>query len=218
MDFQFSNATGIAVFGTRGGGKSNFIQWLMSLLTEKGGKYLIFDYVQDYDAKWGKVCHKLSELLKYRYLGQLIFQYPDLDEHPEVVDSFFKLVYHHFRDFFVVCEETDRYAHSKSSQTSPFMTFINLGRHKNQGYAVVSRRLGNLKLDCTAFVDYIISFFQFVDVDIQRLGTMLSKEIANEVPKLEEHHYLLFNVKTQNLNQGEKWDIFPPCPLMEDEK
>lgn len=216
MQFNFDNFSYLAIFGTAKGGKSNFLKHLMHQLYQAGWRYIIFDWVHDYDEDFGQIVTNLEALIRYAGYRRLIYQYPGTPS-KEATEAFFSLIWNdtRFWNYFIVMEEADQYIYSRSSKTSSAMSVINLGRHHGNGYAVVSRRLGDLNLDASAYADYIISFLQYLDKDLQRLADILGKDIAREVRNLEPYHFILVNIKSQNLVRGEKWDIHAPVPLME---
>lgn len=209
MNVNFTNQSRIVVFGTTGSGKSNWIKYL----TQSFPKLLIFDYIHDYTKEYGLIVTKIEHLLPaQRKSRRIIFQYPE--EPPDhVVEDFFEIVNKYFQNWFLICEETDRYAPSRSSAVSSFMSMLNLGRHRGNGWICVSRRLGRLNLDVISYAQYIVSFFQHTDRDLARLSDFMG-EIAFKLKELPEHHFLVYSVTTQNLNRGEKWEIFSPVPLM----
>lgn len=210
LNLNFTNRTRFTLLGTTGGGKSNFLKTLIMNFR----KYIILDYIHDYNSEWGHIArtpNQIFDLLK-KGANKIIFQYPRKPP-KSVVETFFDIVFDYMPNFFVVCEETDRYAGSRSSEDSAFMNFMNLGRHHFNGWACVSRRLGRLNLDVISYSEYIISFFQHTDNDLNRLKKYMG-DVAFQLKTLPKHHFLVWDVLNQNLNRGEKWEIFSPVKLM----
>lgn len=181
------------VFGLKGAGKSNFVQWLLTE-HESLRNALIID-----------VCREHQDL--HRYVPEHRSGKEARAEMSEVVKRFVTENHRGLRPDVLVGEEVNRYAPNSGGTPDALLDLIDLNRHYGVGFIGIARRPAQCDTTLVELADNIIVFAV--------RGTNDRKRLNNEAPgagdaaaDLEPYQFLRI--------QGDRtFDVYSPVPEMD---
>lgn len=162
------------LFGLKGAGKSNWLQWLLSK-ERYASSSMCYDVCQEHDNltqyipryRRGKEGRQELEEVLSRLITDI-----ERDRRPEVV----------------AIEEISRYAPSNGATSAALMELVDLNRHYGVGLVGVARRPAQVEADLVELADQLVIFNLRGKNDIRRLNQEregLGDLIVNEVGEYE---------------------------------
>lgn len=183
----------VAVFGLKGTGKSNLLQYLLTEYPGHSG-HLCYDVCQEHDSlNTYQPTHRagdeaeaeLAEVTK-RMVTNL-----DRDRRPEIY----------------AVEEMSRFCGSHSPPPDPVYDLVDLARHYDCGIVTVARRPAQVHSDITELADTVIVYPMAGANDRRKLNNMLSGVGDYAVDDLPEYHFIRI--------EGRDWTVHSPVPEMD---
>lgn len=177
----------MVVCGQKGSGKSH----LAEVVCKNIDRILIYDTLHEH----GAIAKPTYTPPKEENLnGKVVFQ--PLNRSRELFDQVCGEVWKRGNICFMV-DECDRFASKFEPLTPNFDNLVNLGRHRRCGLICVTRRLARLHNDIISQADSVVSFYQYLNRDVDTLAENLGDqaEIARNLSK-DRHNYLHFKEGT----------------------
>ena len=181
------------IFGLRGSGKSNWLQWLLSE-HEAYRNALVYD-----------MCREHSGL--DRYIPENRNGEEARTEAGEVVQRFIVDNARGLRPDLLVGEELSRYAPNGGGTPDALMDLIDLARHYNVGFIGVARRPAKVNTTLIELADNILIFRLTGKRDVKRLNNE-APGAGDAARDLDEYHYL-------QIDQERRYTVHSPVPEMD---
>lgn len=162
------------LFGLKGAGKSNWLQWLLSK-RRYSTSHVCFDVCREHDS--------LNQYLPRHRRGK-----EGRQELEQVLTRLITDVERERRPEVVAIEEISRYAPSNGATSEALMELCDLNRHYGVGLVGVARRPAQVESDLVELADQLVIFNLRGKNDIRRLNNEragLGDMIVNEVGEYE---------------------------------
>lgn len=182
-----------AVFGLKGQGKSNWIQWVVHE-HEAYRNTLVYD-----------VCRE-HEVLD-RYLPEFRSGKKARAELGNVVSSFITNNHRSLRPDLFVIEEASRVAPNGGGSPDELMDLVDLARHYGTGVMLCARRPAKIDTSLVEMADNIIVFNLRGKNDVSRLNAE-SPGAGDAAKELGEYEYL-------RIDRGREWTKHSPVKEMD---
>lgn len=171
MQMQITSKDIFFICGTKLKGKSYFVK---NFLLEHIPAYIIWDYNHEY-GRYGIATNKLEDLKPIIQKHHKAVYQPYPDKSAEHFNEFCGYVFHHFRNLFVVIDESHHYIDSYSIPDNAKL-LVNSGRHKNLGLVFISRLPKTYKA-VVANADHIIIFKQTRPQELDYLADWVGEKV-----------------------------------------
>jgi DNA helicase HerA-like ATPase len=182
------------IFGKKREGKSNFVQYLLSLREHRNA--LIYDICREH----GNVDTGIRYKPEYRFGEEARSEAGGITE---------KFVTENDRDRrpdLVVYEELSRIAPNGGGTDDAIMDLVDLARHYSVGIVGVARRPAQVETTITELADQIVVFYLDGDNDIKKLNSIKSG-LGDRAEQLDKYHFLV--------NRGRDITEYGPVPEMD---
>lgn len=177
----------IFITGKTQSGKTNFAKYLIRQLKN----YIIYDIKREYSS-FGIVVHTKKEFLTSlkRGYSQIVIQPNDLSK--ENFNEICQTIFQKLTNIILIVDEVHKFC-TKSSIPYYLNAIVTVGASLGIGFMGISQRCANVHNDILASSEYIISFYQFLDNDINKLKEFLGTE-AEKLKNIEYYYFLMFSI------------------------
>jgi len=177
----------VFITGKTQSGKTNFAKYLIRQLKN----YIIFDIKREYSG-FGIVVNDRKSFVTAlnRGYSQIVIQPNDLSK--EFFDSICETVFKKLTNIMFIVDEVHKFC-TKNSIPYYLNAIVTVGASLGIGFMGISQRCANVHNDILASSEYIISFYQFLDNDINKLKEFLGAD-AEKLKNLEYYYFLMFSI------------------------
>lgn len=181
------------VFGLKGSGKSNFVQWVVDA-HDAYRNHLVYDVCREHDVLDRYVPdHRSGKEARAEFGGVLSRLVTDAPRE--------------LRPDLVVGEEVSRYAPNSGGTPDELMDLIDLNRHYGVGFLGVARRPAQVDTTLVELADNLVVFAVRGKNDRRRLNEE-APGAGDAAADLDPYHYL-------QITADRRWEEFGPVPEME---
>lgn len=183
-----------AIFGLKGSGKSNWLQFVLDQHADKYQNHIMYDVCREHDSLNRYIpSNRVGEEAEAELdgvLGQLVVN-QDREYRPELV----------------AVEEVSRFCSPNSRPPGNMYELVDLNRHYGVGMLTIGRRPAQIHTDLTELADNVIIFKLTGKNDYRRLEAEV-EGLGDAVRSLNEYEYVY-------LGKGREYHIMEPVPEMD---
>ncbi len=177
----------VFITGKTQSGKTNFAKYLIRQLKN----YIIYDIKHEYSG-FGIVVRNKKEFLQAlsRGYSQIVIQPENLNK--DFFNEICKIIFTKMTNMIFVVDEVHKFC-TKNNIPYYLNAIVTVGASLKIGFIGISQRCANVHNDIIASSEYIISFYQFLDNDINKLKEFLGAD-AEKLKTIDYFYFLSFSI------------------------